>query len=105
MVKKEGRPTSPGEILRDVFMMDLDISIDELARDLTISTVLVKRILTSRSRITAELAIRLGYYFKNSPEFWLSMQQAYDLGIAKIVYGSKIKSEVRPYRRKRRKTP
>lgn len=101
MSTKKKQPMSPGEILRRHFMEELDISIDELARGLNITPIMVKRILTSRSRITAELAIRLSYYFKNSPELWLIMQQNYDLGIARIIHGSKIRSEVRPYHRRR----
>ncbi|AGF73060.1 hypothetical protein A605_10300 [Corynebacterium halotolerans YIM 70093 = DSM 44683] len=54
-----------------------------LAQDLGVSQSLVSRLMTGHARITAGLALRLSAYFGDSAEFWLNLQQNYDLAEAR----------------------
>ena len=73
------RPTHPGEILRDFVLPELKISISEAARQLGVTRQTLHAILSSRSAVTAEMALRLGRFCGNGPGLWMRMQQAFDL--------------------------
>ncbi|MGA7525431.1 MAG: HigA family addiction module antitoxin [Acidobacteriaceae bacterium] len=49
--------------------------------------------------MSPETALRLARYFGNSPEFWLNLQQMYDLSAARMASAKKVEEEVRPVRR------
>ncbi|HOX13098.1 MAG TPA: HigA family addiction module antitoxin [Spirochaetia bacterium] len=70
---------SPGEILRKRFMVPREISIYRLAKDSGIPATRVSGILRGRRKINAESALRLARYFGNDPEYWLDIQNRYDL--------------------------
>ena len=74
---------SPGEILRHEFMEPLDLSANALARRLNVPPNRITSILNNQRSITADTALRLGKLFGTTPEFWLGLQAAYDLDIAK----------------------
>jgi addiction module HigA family antidote len=57
----------------------LGVSVPDAARDLGMSRAALYRILAETGRITPEIALRLGKYCGNGPDFWLRMQVAYDL--------------------------
>ena len=46
--------------------------------------------------VTAELALRLGRYFKQSPRYWLNLQSRYDMDVAEDAVGAKVVQEVQP---------
>ena len=46
--------------------------------------------------VTAKTALRLGRFFGTSADFWLGLQAAYDLEVAKLAVGEKVKTEVQP---------
>jgi antitoxin HigA-1 len=54
------------------------------------------RATSGRRAVTAETALRLGRFFGTSADFWLGLQAAYDLEVARHALGEKIKAEVRP---------
>lgn len=70
---------SPGEILRKHFMAPRGISIYRLAKDSGIPATRVSGILRGQRKINPEAALRLARYFSNAPEFWLDIQNRFDL--------------------------
>jgi addiction module HigA family antidote len=74
-------PVHPGEILREDFMKPLALSINRLALDLHVPATRIGEIVHERRRITADTALRLSRYFKTNPEFWLNLQNFFDLEI------------------------
>ncbi len=72
-------PTHPGEILREDVLPALNLSITEAARQLRVTRQTLHRVLSGRSGISAEMAVRLGKFCGNGPGLWLRMQQAHDL--------------------------
>jgi len=69
----------PGEILKEDFLEELNISAYRLAKDTGIPQTRISQILKNNRRITADTALRLSKYFGNTPKFWLGLQDDYDL--------------------------
>jgi len=78
------RPTHPGEILREDFMPDYDLTVSGLAEALGVSRQTVNELLRERRALSPEMALRLSALFCNSPEFWLNLQRAVDLWDAQV---------------------
>lgn len=72
----------PGEILREEFMIPMNISQNKLATELRIPVTRVSEIVNERRGISADTAVRLGIFFGTGPEFWTNLQASYDLGLA-----------------------
>jgi len=70
---------TPGEILNEEFLKPLEISSYRLAKDTGMPATRISQILKGKRRITADTALRLSRYFGNSPDFWLGIQDEYDL--------------------------
>ena len=70
---------TPGEILREEFLLPMKISAYRLAKDTNMPATRISEILKGRRRITADTALRLSQYFGNSADFWLGIQDEYDL--------------------------
>jgi addiction module HigA family antidote len=85
------RPTHPGEILREDFMPDYDLTVSGLATALGVSRQTVNELLRERRAVSPEMALRLARLFGNSPEFWLNPQRSVDLWDAQTA----IKDDVR----------
>jgi addiction module HigA family antidote len=83
MMKNEFAPVTPGEMLKEEFLAEYDLSQNQLARAIGISPNRITEIINNRRRITADTALRLGLYFGNSPEFWMNLQSHYDLKLAR----------------------
>ncbi|MDZ7683851.1 MAG: HigA family addiction module antitoxin [Gammaproteobacteria bacterium] len=77
--KMKRRPTHPGEMLREDFLPDFDLSATGLAAAIGVSRQSVNELLRERRSVSPEMAIRLGRLFGNSPEFWMNAQRAVDL--------------------------
>jgi len=74
---------TPGEILAEEFMQPLGLASNALALALRVPATRIQAILKSQRAITADTALRLRRYFGNSAEFWLSLQQQYDLDLVR----------------------
>jgi antitoxin HigA-1 len=74
--------TSPGEMLREEFLVPLKMSARALAEAIGVPANRVTDILRGRRGVTADTALRLGRYFKMTPEFWLNLQAVHDLSKA-----------------------
>jgi len=88
-------PIHPGEILVEDFMKPLGISINQLARDVDVPPNRIGAIVNGIRAITADTALRLGTYFRVSPEIWLGLQLDYDLRLIRQRDGERIISSVR----------
>jgi addiction module HigA family antidote len=77
---KIGLPAmQPGELLREDVLPALGRRRAEIARLLGVSRQTLHAILTERSPVTPEMALRLGKLCGNGPELWLVLQTRYDL--------------------------
>lgn len=72
-------PPHPGEVIRDLCLEPLGISINRAALALGVSRKTLSELLNGHSRITTEMALRLAIAFDTTPESWLSQQMQYDL--------------------------
>ena len=72
-------PTTPGEILREEFLLPLHMTQRELARHIGCDVKVVNRLVNGRTSVTAEMALKLGAAFGTTPDFWLNAQRAVDL--------------------------
>ena len=90
-------PVHPGEVLREDVLKPLDLSVNQLAKALAVDAARFNEIARCRRGITADTALRLGRYFKNSAEFWMNMQKHYELEVAKDEIAEKIDRDVRPF--------
>ncbi len=83
MVENEFAPVTPGEMLKEEFLAEYELSQNQLAKAVGISPNRITEIVNNRRRITADTALCFGLYFGNSPEFWLNLQTHYDLKLAR----------------------
>jgi addiction module HigA family antidote len=95
MTRKKPDLISPGEILFEDFMQPLGISINALARDLSVPPNRVSEIVNGKRAITADTALRLARRFGTSAELWLNLQTDYALRTARRVSGAEIEAQVR----------
>ncbi len=89
-------PITPGEILREDFMEPLDISINQLARDLSVPPNRISEIVNGKRSISADTALRLQRYFGVEAQFWLNLQTEYDLRIMKRKIWTDIERRIIP---------
>jgi addiction module HigA family antidote len=76
-------PVHPGEVLREDFMKPLGLSVNKLALELHVPATRVGEIVHQRRRVTADTALRLARYFHTNAEFWLNLQNFYDLEVSR----------------------
>lgn len=97
MARKQQNPISPGEILFEEFMQPLGISINALARDLSVPPNRISEIVNGKRAITADTALRLARRFGTSAELWLNLQTDYALRTVRRESGADINAQVRPH--------
>ena len=69
----------PGEILKEEFLDEMEISAYQLAKDLKIPQTRISEIVKRKRRISADTALRLSLYFNNSAKFWIGLQDDFDI--------------------------
>ncbi len=69
----------PGEILLEEFLKPFEISAYRLSKDTGMPATRISQILKGNRRITADTALRLSKYFGNSADFWMGIQDEFDL--------------------------
>ena len=72
-------PPHPGEFIRSVYLEPFDLSARMLAEKLAVSPSTLNRVITGKSGISPEMALRLSKTLGRSPDSWLAMQNQYDL--------------------------
>jgi antitoxin HigA-1 len=75
-------PIHPGEILMEEFLVPMKMSAGTLAKALGVPRTRVERLVTKKTGISPDTALRLAKYLRTSPEFWMNMQSGYDLKTA-----------------------
>ncbi|MBA3276481.1 MAG: HigA family addiction module antidote protein [Chloroflexia bacterium] len=96
MELRERKPIHPGEVLSEDVLAELNMSGRQLADVLKVSPNRISEILRGRRAITADTALRLSRWLGTSPDFWLNLQQMYDLEVARMRAEETIEREVIP---------
>lgn len=78
-MKKRLPLTTPGEILAEEFLRPMEISQSQLARDIDVPQRRINEIVRGKRAITPDTALRLARYFGTSPEFWMNMENTYQV--------------------------
>ena len=89
-------PLHPGEMLREEFLIPLNLSAEKLASALHVSASLVTDVIEERRGIDAETALRLSRYFGNTAEFWMNLQSGYELSSVSDKAANDILRDVQP---------
>ena len=90
-------PIHAGEILLEEFMKPYELSQNALAKALHVTPRRINEIVNKKRAITADTALRLAKFFGNSAEFWMNLQNRYDLETARDALSVKINDEVELY--------
>ena len=81
----------PGEILKEEFLDPFGISAYKFSKEIKIPQTRISQIIKGNRRITADTALRLSEFFGNSPQFWLGIQDDYDLEEERIKIEEELK--------------
>lgn len=92
-------PVTPGEILREDFMEPMNISMNQLSRDIAVPPNRISEIINGKRGISADTALRFERYFGIEAQFWLNLQSEYDLRIIKRKIGADIEQRIFPVKR------
>lgn len=96
MSTKTLSPVHPGEVLLHEFIKPMGLTQNKLAIALHVPARRINEIVLAKRSITADTALRLACYFKNSAQFWLGLQMDYDLDVAEDRLDENILSEIHP---------
>lgn len=69
----------PGSILREEFLIPMNLSAYRLAKEINVPETRISEIIKEKRAVTADTAIRLSLFFGTTAEFWLNLQDMYDL--------------------------
>ena len=89
------RPIHPGEILREDYLLPLNLSAHALAKAIGVTPARINEIVREKRGITADTALRLAKYFGGSAEFWLKLQATYELRLAETE-GTQFLDDIKP---------
>jgi len=81
----------PGDVLREEFLTPLGISAYRLCMDIGVPQTRISEILKGNRSITADTALRLSKYFGNTPNFWLGLQNDFDIEEELLLKGADLK--------------
>jgi len=95
MAKRRIAPVHPGFYLKEL-LEELNLSQYRLARELAIPAMRINLVVNCKRPLTAELALRLGRYFGQSPRYWMNLQGRYEMDVAEDAMSDKVAREVRP---------
>ena len=96
-MEKKSSPITPGDVLLEEFLKPMNISQNQLAKDIKVPANRISQIIHGKREITADTALRLGKYFGIEPEFWLNLQVRFNMKIARLKAGKTIEKEVKVY--------
>lgn len=85
-------PVAPGTILKEEFMEPMGISQNALARAINVPAGRINEILKGERAISADTALRLARYFRNTPGFWMNLQGHYEIELAEEKNGAAIRA-------------
>jgi addiction module HigA family antidote len=94
MKNKKLPPIHPGEILIEEFLKPMGISQYRLAKDISVPPRRINEIVHGKRSITADTALRLGRFFEIAPQFWLNLQNRFDLEVTEDLLADRLDNEV-----------
>ena len=94
MATRDRSPIHPGVTLKEDVMDELDLNASDVGRILGIPANRISEIVRGRRAITADTALRLSEWLGTSPEFWLGLQEKYDLERTRMERGDEIRRQV-----------
>ena len=96
MIKNGMRPVHPGEILFEEFMKPSEpqINANMLAKALDVPANRITAIIKGQRGITGDTAVRLATFFNTTAEFWMNLQQTYELRLAEIGLSGTVKRHI-----------
>lgn len=97
--RREIAPVHPGEILKEEFLAPLELSANRLSLLLGVPSGRMTQIINGQRGITVDTALRLSRLFGTTAEFWMSLQNLYDLQMADYELVDRIRDEVKPLKR------
>ena len=72
-------PVHPGDILKEDFLVEYDLTAGKLAKALMVPRTRIERIINRERGVSPDTAFRLSKFFGTTPEFWLNLQRGFDL--------------------------
>jgi antitoxin HigA-1 len=78
-MKRTRRPTSPGEMLKEEFLLPLGLTQRQFADHIGVEVKAINRLVNDKTSITPLMALKLSSALGTTPEFWLNLQNANDL--------------------------
>ncbi len=97
MSRKKLKQVHPGEVLLEEFLKPMNLSQNRLALDIGVPPRRINEIVLGKRSITADTALRLGRYFRMSPQFWPGLQMDYDLDVTEDAIAKRLDREVKTY--------
>lgn len=79
MLKRGVAPSHPGEILKEMFIVDRGLTITEVAKGLNMGRANLSSVINGHLGISPELAVKLSEAFGNTAQFWINLQNNYEL--------------------------
>jgi len=95
MTRERIPPVHPGAYLKEL-LDELALSQYRLAKDIGVPAMRINYVVNGKRPVTAELALRLGRYFGQSPRYWMNLQSRYDMDIAEDALSDLVARQVRP---------
>ena len=83
MLKRNLPPAHPGEILKEMFIKERNLTISEVAKGLNVARANLSAVINGHLGISSELAIKLSEAFGNTAQFWVNLQNNYDMACRK----------------------
>ena len=87
---KKLAPMHPGEVLREEFLIPLELSPGALAKACGLPRTRIERIAAETTGISADTALRLAKALNTSPQLWLNLQTDYDVQLTKREIGKSL---------------
>ena len=94
---RELEPVTPGELLREEFLVPMGISQYRLAKEIDVPPQRISEIVNGRRSITADTDLRLCRFFGLSKGYWLRAQAAYDTEVAEATLAEALK-KIKPWK-------
>ena len=96
MATNKMRAIHPGEIIREEYLVPLQMTSHALAMALRVPAPRINDIVRERRAVSPDTALRLARYFGTSAEFWAGLQTAYALRLARATAGANIERDIQP---------
>jgi addiction module HigA family antidote len=93
---KKLKNVHPGEVLREEFIIPLEISAYRLAKETFLPQTRISAILKGKRRISADTALRFAKYFGTTPQFWMGLQDDFDLEEERLQKQDELK-DIKPH--------